>query len=103
MVLVSDVQPFLKYSSIMSLVGYQVKKGNLVSVCPERVRRLFVLATASAIVVVLPSAEYYSTSSFNCFTFSRRRRAGLNYFRPPAASVPSKAMSAITTDADPTT
>ena len=59
MVVASDVQLFLKYSSIISLVGYQVKKGDRVSVCSGRVRRVFLLAIAVAIVIP-PFGRHYN-------------------------------------------
>ena len=68
----SDVQLFLKYSSIISLVGYQVKKGDRVSVCSGRVRRVFLLAIAVAIVIP-PFAQHYTKF---CATLCRDVREG---------------------------
>lgn len=73
----SDVQLFLKYSSIISFVGYQVKKGDRVSVCSGRVRRVCLLAIVVAILSVPTFAAHYITfraGLFDCLTNRARAR-----------------------------
>ena len=75
----SDVQLFLKYSSIISFVGYQVKKGDRVSVCSGRVRRICLLAIVVAILSVPPFAAHYITfraGVHDCLTNRARARRG---------------------------
>lgn len=86
----SDVQLFLKYSSIISFVGYQVKKGDRVSVCSGRVRRVCLLAIVVAILSVPTFAAHYITfraGLFDCITNRARARRGMwpakCYFESP--------------------